>query len=190
MRWFRWIVVVYSPILFKTAIICQTPGSIQSIQQLMISWPKLTFLLVYRPPVSRLPLCGGREVRVWCLSNHSHLSHQLRWSPVVIIDERDQAKLSMIELGKHRTKYSYWSGVTSSHYDSILAGEAPPSPMQYKLAEKLLLKKVNGGWGYGVDCCRQSKDGSGWCRKDAPPSPNATQPRENNTGQIWRWKCK
>ena len=33
-------------------------------------------------------------------------------------------------------------GVTSNHYESILAGEPPPSPMQYKLAEKLLLKKV------------------------------------------------
>ena len=135
---------------------------------MVISWPKLTSLLVHRPPVSRLPSCGGREVRVWCLSNHSHLSHQLRWSPVVIIDERDQAKLSTIELGKHPTTYSYWSGVTSSHYESILAGEAPPSPMQYKLAEKLLLKKVNGGWRYGVGCCIQSKDGSGWCRLPRP----------------------
>ena len=35
-------------------------------------------------------------------------------------------------------------GVTSNHYESILAGEPPPSPMQYKLAEKLLLKKVVG----------------------------------------------
>ena len=34
------------------------------------------------------------------------------------------------------------AGVTSNHYESILAGEPPPSPMQYKLAEKLLLRKV------------------------------------------------
>ena len=36
--------------------------------------------------------------------------------------------------------------MTSNHYESILAGEPPPSPMQYKLAEKLLLKKVTASF--------------------------------------------
>jgi len=42
-------------------------------------------------------------------------------------------------------------GVTTNHYESILAGEPPPSPMQYKLAEKLLLKKVHSK--LGLDRC-------------------------------------